>query len=97
VEYSAQSGGVTHCGEGSSSVRWEQGTCNARFKDEALKLGAAKEANGQKVEFCTVWICFLSSFFFFPFLFLPRVGKWVSDPTFFSFPQADKNACYDLV
>jgi hypothetical protein len=65
VEFSAQSGGggVAHSSEG-NVVRWEQGTCNARFKDQALKLGAkdAKEANGQKVECCTS--TFVSVFIF---------------------------------
>ena len=55
VEFSAQSGaggGVVSQSGGANAVRWEQGTCNARFKDQALKLGAGghKEANGQKVE-----------------------------------------------
>ena len=43
-------GGVTVGG----AVRWEQGTCNASFKDEAQKLNQQKlnqKANGKKVGF----------------------------------------------
>ena len=51
VEFS--SGGGKNMSAG-GATRWEQGTCNARFKDEALKIGQKDSmSNGQKVEFCT--------------------------------------------
>ena len=50
MELSTQSGGVTQ-NSGGSAVRWEQGTCNASFRDEAQKLRNIKpESNGKKVE-----------------------------------------------
>ena len=50
-------GGVVVGGSGGQgAVRWEQGTCNASFRDEAQKLSHQKnpKANGKKVEFCFV-------------------------------------------
>ena len=53
VEFSTKGAGVTQ-NSGGSAVRWEQGTCNASFRDEASKLRNLKpEKNGKKVEFCT--------------------------------------------
>ena len=51
-------GGVVVCSSGGQgAVRWEQGTCNASFRDEAQKLSQQKnsKANGKKVSFvlCT--------------------------------------------
>jgi hypothetical protein len=64
VEFSAVSGGagVVSLSSEANAVRWEQGTCNARFKDQASKLGH-KQANGQKVE--SPAQTHLSLFFFF--------------------------------
>ena len=53
-QYVAQKTGVTQ-NSGGSAVRWEQGTCNASFRDEAQKL-RKPESNGKaakKVESCT--------------------------------------------
>ena len=50
VEFSTQSGTVSKIS--SSATRWEQGTCNKRFKDEAGKIGQKKSmSNGKKVSF----------------------------------------------
>ena len=50
VEFSTKGAGVTQ-NSGGSAVRWEQGTCNASFRDEASKLRNLKpEKNGKKVE-----------------------------------------------
>ena len=40
----------------SGAVRWEQGTCNQSFKDEAQKLNQKQnqKSNGKKVEFCFI-------------------------------------------
>ena len=42
---------------GPGAVRWEQGTCNASFRDEAQKLNQQKycEASGKKVSLI-LWI-----------------------------------------
>merc|ERR1719500_1860291 len=48
VEFSTKAAGVTQ-NSGGSAVRWEQGTCNASFRDEASKLRNLKpEKNGKK-------------------------------------------------
>ena len=50
MEFSTKGAGVTQ-NSGGSAVRWEQGTCNASFRDEASKLRNLKpEKNGKKVE-----------------------------------------------
>lgn len=52
MEISTQSGNTSK--NSSGAIRWEQGTCNKSFKDEAQKIGQKNScSNGQKVEFCT--------------------------------------------
>ena len=52
----AKGGVVVGSSGGQGAIRWEQGTCNASFRDEAQKLSRQKtpKANGKKVEFCFV-------------------------------------------
>ena len=53
VELAKTGAGVTQNSTG-SAIRWEQGTCNASFRDEAQKLRQKdQKANGKKVESCT--------------------------------------------
>ena len=56
VELSKSGAGVTQNSSG-SAIRWEQGTCNASFRDEAQKLRQKEQkTNGKKVESCTRFI-----------------------------------------
>ena len=65
LELSTKGAGVTQ-NSGGSAVRWEQGTCNASFRDEAQKLRNHKsQSNGKKVE-----SHISASKFLFPFLVL---------------------------
>ena len=53
MELAKTGAGVTQNSTG-SAIRWEQGTCNASFRDEAQKLRQKdQKANGKKVESCT--------------------------------------------
>ena len=53
VELTKSGAGITQ-NSGGSAIRWEQGTCNASFRDEAQKLRQKEQkTNGKKVESCT--------------------------------------------